>query len=143
MTLTRSLRTARTGRCCGFVLTRAERLGAEPPQPAHADKLDLTLEDAVRRAVDHNPDLAIVRLRPNAQSARVAEARGAFEPLLRPEVRPLEHRVGAIELPGRASTGIQYEGLVLVDGLLANGCSGAAARGACRGTRRGRPPTAR
>ncbi|HKW03045.1 MAG TPA: TolC family protein [Vicinamibacterales bacterium] len=52
-----------------------------PPAAPAAGKLDLTLEDAVRRAVDHNPDLAVVRLDSNAQSARVAEARGAFVPL--------------------------------------------------------------
>jgi outer membrane protein len=41
----------------------------------------LTLEDAVRRAVEHNPDLAIVRLNTNTSAARVAEAGGAFVPL--------------------------------------------------------------
>jgi outer membrane protein len=43
--------------------------------------LRLTLEDAVRRAVDHNPDLAIVRLNKDTAATRVEEAGGAFVPL--------------------------------------------------------------
>jgi outer membrane protein len=43
--------------------------------------LRLTLEDAVRRAVEHNPDLAIVRLNTDTALTRVAESRGAFAPL--------------------------------------------------------------
>jgi outer membrane protein TolC len=43
--------------------------------------LDLTLEDAVRRALDNNPDLAVVRLDTDVQTARVAESRTAFTPL--------------------------------------------------------------
>ena len=54
---------------------------SQPAPAAAAAKVDLTLEDAVRRAVDHNPDLAVVRLDSNSQSARVAEASGAFVPL--------------------------------------------------------------
>ena len=46
-----------------------------------ASTLRLTLEDAVRRAVDHNPDLAIVRLDRETALMRVAESRGAFVPL--------------------------------------------------------------
>jgi outer membrane protein TolC len=59
----------------------ASSAAAQNPPAAVRGKLDLTLEDAVRRAVDHNPDLAVVRLESDAQSARVAEARGAFVPL--------------------------------------------------------------
>jgi outer membrane protein TolC len=64
-------------------VTSAQTQPQTPPAAAvpAAGKLDLTLEDAVRRAVDHNPDLAVVRLDSSAQSARVAEARGAFVPL--------------------------------------------------------------
>jgi len=43
--------------------------------------LRLTLEDAVRRAVDRNPDLAIVRLNRDTAATRVEEAGGAFVPL--------------------------------------------------------------
>jgi outer membrane protein TolC len=41
----------------------------------------LTLEDAVRRAVEHNPDLAIVRLGTEVEAARVGESQSAFAPL--------------------------------------------------------------
>ncbi|HVH25472.1 MAG TPA: TolC family protein [Vicinamibacterales bacterium] len=44
-------------------------------------ELELTLEEAVRRAVDHNPDLAIVRLDTEIGAAQVAESRGAFVPV--------------------------------------------------------------
>ena len=82
MTLTRSLRTAGWA-VLGLVLTASSvsAQGQTPAPASTAGKLDLTLEDAVRRAVDHNPDLAVVRLDSNTQAARVAEARGAFVPL--------------------------------------------------------------
>src|SRR5580765_3454959 len=50
-------------------------------QAERRQTLGLTLEDAVRRAVEHNPDLAIVRLDTEAESARVGEAKGAFVPV--------------------------------------------------------------
>jgi outer membrane protein TolC len=43
--------------------------------------LELTLDEAVRRAVENNPDLAIVRLDTEVEAARVAESRGAFAPI--------------------------------------------------------------
>jgi outer membrane protein TolC len=45
------------------------------------ESLELTLEDAVRRAVENNPDLAIVRLGTEVESARVGESRAAFVPV--------------------------------------------------------------
>jgi outer membrane protein len=57
----------------------------DPPQAgrpaAAAETLPLTLEDAVRRAVENNPDLAIVRLGTEVEAARVGESRGAFSPV--------------------------------------------------------------
>ena len=50
-------------------------------QTAPADRLPLTLEDAVRRALDNNPDLAVVRLETDVQTARVGESRTAFTPV--------------------------------------------------------------
>jgi outer membrane protein len=50
-------------------------------QPEPQQKLALTLDDAVRRAVERNPDLAIVRLDTEADAARVGEARGAYAPV--------------------------------------------------------------
>lgn len=49
---------------------------------AQTDPLPLTLEDAVRRALDNNPALAIVRLETDVQTARVGESRTAFTPVL-------------------------------------------------------------
>jgi outer membrane protein len=43
--------------------------------------LELTLADAVQRAVERNPDLAVVRLDTEAEAARVGEARGAYAPV--------------------------------------------------------------
>lgn len=48
---------------------------------AQTDTLPLTLEDAVRRALDNNPALAIVRLETDVQTARVGESRTAFTPV--------------------------------------------------------------
>lgn len=45
------------------------------------DRLALTLADAVHRAVENNPDLAIVRLGTEAEAARVGESKGAFAPV--------------------------------------------------------------
>jgi outer membrane protein len=51
------------------------------PVSAQVDTIRLTLEDAVRRAVENNPDLAIVRLGTEVEAARVGESRGAFVPV--------------------------------------------------------------
>ena len=51
---------------------------AKPP----IETLPLTIDEAVRRAVDNNPDLAIVRLGVDVETARVAESRSAFLPVL-------------------------------------------------------------
>jgi len=45
------------------------------PSPAAPDTLPLTLDDAVRRAVEHNPDLAIVKLATEVEAAHVGRAR--------------------------------------------------------------------
>src|SRR5437762_3102432 len=41
----------------------------------------LALADAVQRAVEHNPDLAIVRLGTEVEAARVGESHGVFAPV--------------------------------------------------------------
>jgi outer membrane protein TolC len=52
------------------------------PRPASAPAaIELTLDEAVRRAIDHNPDLAVVRLGVDADAARVLGARSAFVPI--------------------------------------------------------------
>src|SRR5437667_663441 len=58
----------------------ATPVSAQVAQPAN-DTLQLTLEDAVHRAVENNPDLTIVRLGAEVESARVGETRGAFAPV--------------------------------------------------------------
>src|SRR2546426_4179529 len=55
--------------------------GSVSAQVEKPDALPLTLEDAVRRAVEHNPDLAIVRLGTEVEAARVGETKGAFAPV--------------------------------------------------------------
>ena len=52
------------------------RIEAQP-----ASTLRLSLDDAVRRAVENNPDLAIVRLGTEVEAARVSETRSAFTPM--------------------------------------------------------------
>ena len=44
-------------------------------------ELALTLDEAVRRAVEHNPDLAIVRLDTEVEAANVGESRTAYTPV--------------------------------------------------------------
>ena len=48
--------------------------------PAAPDTLPLTLDEAVRRAVEHNPDLTVVRLGTEVEAARVGESRTAYTP---------------------------------------------------------------
>jgi outer membrane protein TolC len=49
--------------------------------PAKAGTLRLTLDEAVRRAVENNPELAIVRLGTEVEAARVGESWSAFTPV--------------------------------------------------------------
>ena len=53
---------------------------------AQVEPLRLTLDDAVRRAVENNPDLAIVRLDTEVVAARVGESRGAFVPVFSTQI---------------------------------------------------------
>jgi outer membrane protein TolC len=46
-----------------------------------AGTLPLTIEEAVRLAIEHNADLSIVRLDGDVQLARIAQSRSAFTPL--------------------------------------------------------------
>jgi outer membrane protein len=52
------------------------------PEPIQltASTLALTLDDAVRRAVEHNPDLTVVRLATEVEAAHVGESRTAYTP---------------------------------------------------------------
>lgn len=55
--------------------------GLQASQSAAVETLQLTLDEAVRRASEHNPDLAIVRLGTQTEAARVAESESAYTPL--------------------------------------------------------------
>ena len=81
--------TSFTGMTC--VLTAAMFASAASAQTPAADvqratpsalTIELTLEDAVRRAIENNPDLAIVRLGTEIETARVSETQTAFSPVL-------------------------------------------------------------
>src|SRR5215831_12484575 len=43
--------------------------------------IELSVDDAVQRAIERNPDLAIVRLDTEVEAARVGETRGAYAPV--------------------------------------------------------------
>src|SRR5581483_6855815 len=60
----------------------AAQTGAAARDDRDRPPLSLTLDEAVRRAIDKNPDLAIVRLDTEVEAARVGESRGAFTPVL-------------------------------------------------------------
>lgn len=55
---------------------------ASPSPEAGLETLRLTLDEAVRRAIASNPDLAVVRLGTEVEAARVGESRSAFVPQL-------------------------------------------------------------
>ena len=71
------------------------------PSAAQTAPLALTLEDAVRRAVDNNPDLAIVRLVSDVENARVDETRTAFTPVF----STVLGRSGAVTPPANSLLG--------------------------------------
>jgi len=54
---------------------------AAAAQGGPRDTLPLTLDEAVQRAIEHNPDLAVVRLDTEVETARVGESRGAYAPV--------------------------------------------------------------
>ena len=62
------------------VMLTAAAASAQSGRPGVAT-LTLTVEEAVRRAIDNNPDLAIVRLGTQVDAARVAESESAYTPL--------------------------------------------------------------
>ena len=49
---------------------------------AAAQSVELTLDEAVKRAVEHNPDLAIVKLATEVEAAHVGESKTAYTPML-------------------------------------------------------------
>ena len=59
------------------VVTSSRPVGRDV-QPAH--RFDLTLDDAVQRALERNLDIAVQRIHPLVQDMRVATANAAFLP---------------------------------------------------------------
>jgi outer membrane protein TolC len=64
-------------------LAAGGRAWAQPLTPPARETLTLTLtlDDAVQRAIEHNPDLAIVRLGTEVEAAHVGEARANYTPV--------------------------------------------------------------
>jgi len=58
----------------------AQTVTSAPSQPS-ATTVTLSLDEAVRRAVENNPDLAVVRLDTEVEAARVGESRAAYTPV--------------------------------------------------------------
>src|SRR5207249_6952991 len=75
--MNRRYRFRTTGAAIVVILT-ATTAWAQTGKP---ETLALTLAEAVQRAVEHNPDLAVVRLGTEVEAARVGESRGAFSPV--------------------------------------------------------------
>jgi outer membrane protein TolC len=80
-----------------IILLIGTRAAAQVPAP---ETLRLTVDEAVRRAVENNPDLAVVRLGTELEAARVGESQGAFAPVFSTQL-------------GRSSTVIPSTNLLL------------------------------
>jgi len=63
------------------IWTQTARPNPGQPVSGTVETLQLTLDDAVRRAVENNPDLAIVRLGTQVEAAHVGETQSAFVPV--------------------------------------------------------------
>jgi outer membrane protein len=72
-----------TGALVFVATSAAATAGAQTDTRLKDDQsaVQLTLDDAVRRALDNNPDLAIVRLDTDADAARVSQSRSAYAPI--------------------------------------------------------------
>src|SRR5438876_2071061 len=65
----------------------AASAAAQTPPPASSPTLRLTVDDAVKMALDHNVDLKADRLDPQISDTRVAAAAGAFKPSINTSVQ--------------------------------------------------------
>src|SRR3954463_15977710 len=63
------------------VATLVATMASAQPSPAAPDTLPLTLDDAVRRAIEHNPDLVVVKLATEVEAAHVRESTTAYTPV--------------------------------------------------------------
>ncbi len=86
-------------------------------QTEPATTIQLTLADAVQRAVEHNPDLTVVKLDTEVESARVGESLAAYTPTFStmfgrtrnttPPVSSLEGNTGVAVNDWFSSTGVR------------------------------------
>src|SRR5262249_5517550 len=84
LVLTATSAFAQSGRQVGLNSVRLNLRPADrqpTPIAMTADSLPLTLDEAVRRAVEHNPELTVVRLGTEVEAAHVGEARTAYTPV--------------------------------------------------------------
>lgn len=65
----------------GVGARNASAAGVQPASGEGRTTLELTLEEAVRRALENNPDVEIVRLDPDVRAGQVAQAESAFTPV--------------------------------------------------------------
>ena len=73
-----SVASAQSGRPEGrhYAQTEVRSAGLQASQT-----LQLTVDEAVRRAVEHNPDLAVVRYGTQVEEARLSESESAYVPV--------------------------------------------------------------
>ncbi len=64
-----------------IAVTAATASAAPAQAPASSPSVDLTVNDAVKMALEHNPDLAAARIDPQIGEAQIASAAGAFRPI--------------------------------------------------------------
>ena len=72
-----------------FVGALAVAIALAAPSAAQVttvETVQLTLDEAVRRAVENNPELAVVRLDTEVGAAKVAESRGVYAPLFSSQI---------------------------------------------------------
>ena len=72
-----------------FVGALAVAIALAAPSAAQVttvETVQLTLDEAVRRAVENNPDLAVVRLDTEVGAAKVGESRGVYAPLFSSQI---------------------------------------------------------
>jgi outer membrane protein TolC len=80
--MTRTHRSIVAALCAVFAtVLNAPPTFAQSDHPAGTTALQLTVDEALRRAVDNNPDLAVLRLGTQVEAERVGEALSAYAPV--------------------------------------------------------------